>query len=77
MQDKAFVVGQGILMVNTTTDNGVDKLQVNGSILGSSIKKSGGTSSQVLYADGGVKQITSGTAAPSGGNDGDIYLQYV
>ena len=67
----------GRLLVATTTDNGVDKLQVNGSILGSSIKRSGGTSSQVLYADGGVKQITSGTAAPSGGNDGDIYLQYV
>jgi hypothetical protein len=23
------------------------------------------------------KTITSGTAAPSGGSDGDIYLQYV
>lgn len=24
----------------------------------------------------GVKPITSGTAAPSGGNSGDIYIQY-
>lgn len=73
----ARLVVDGTALINTNTDNGVDKLQVNGSILGSSIKRSGGTSSQVLYADGSVKQITSGTAAPSGGNDGDIYLQYI
>lgn len=43
-----------------------------------------GTSGQVLSTDGaGVlsfgsvqKTITSGTAAPTGGSDGDIYLQY-
>ena len=68
---------RGNTMVNTTTDNGVDKLQVNGSMIATSLKKSGGTSSQVLYADGSTKQITSGTAAPTGGNNGDIYLQYV
>lgn len=27
-------------------------------------------------AFGGFARITSGTAAPSGGSDGDIYLQY-
>ena len=68
---------RGSVMVNTTTDNGVDKLQVNGSAIATTLKITGGTSSQVLYADGSVKQITSGTASPSGGNDGDIYLQYV
>jgi hypothetical protein len=39
--------------------------------------KSGATSSDVLYGNGSTKKITSGTAAPSGGSDGDIYLQYV
>jgi hypothetical protein len=68
---------EGVALINTNTNNGVDTLQVSGSMIATSLKKSGGTSSQVLYADGGVKQITSGTAAPSGGNDGDIYLQYV
>jgi hypothetical protein len=68
---------RGNTMVNTTTDNGVDRLQVNGSIIATALKIAGGTNSQVLYADGSTKQITSGTAAPSGGNDGDIYLQYV
>lgn len=41
------------------------------------IVKSGASSSDVLYGDGSTKKITSGTAAPSGGSDGDIYLQYV
>lgn len=42
-----------------------------------SLIKSGATSSDVLYGDGSTKKITSGTAAPSGGSNGDIYLQYV
>jgi hypothetical protein len=28
------------------------------------------------YVDSVTPNITSGTAPPSGGNDGDIYLQY-
>jgi predicted heme/steroid binding protein len=46
-------------------------------ITAASLIKSGATSSDVLYGDGSTKKITSGTAAPSGGADGDIYLQYV
>jgi hypothetical protein len=48
----------GNVLVNTTTDNGVDKLQVSGSVTASgtltaaTIVKSGGTSSQFLMADG-------------------------
>jgi len=44
---------------------------------------SGGGTSNFLRADGtwasppsGGSSITSGTANPSGGSDGDIYLQY-
>lgn len=32
--------------------------------------------SEVTALKGKVKNITSGTAAPSGGANGDIYLQY-
>lgn len=32
--------------------------------------------SGVYVLQGHVARITSGTAAPTGGNDGDIYLQY-
>jgi hypothetical protein len=38
--------------------------------LGSNLSFSGTT------LNAAVPVITSGTAAPSGGNDGDIYLQY-
>lgn len=68
---------RGTVLVNTTTDNGVDKLQINGSVISTSgYKITSGTSSQYLKADGTTQQITSGTAAPTGGNDNDIYFQY-
>lgn len=35
-----------------------------------------GTTIQSFLLAGTIPTITSGTAAPSGGNDGDIYLQY-
>jgi hypothetical protein len=69
-------VGQGSNTV-TLGNSSITQTLLRGTVTGGSFVRSGGTSSQVLYADGGVKQITSGTAAPSGGNDGDIYLQYV
>ena len=69
-------IGQGSNSV-TLGNSSITQTLLRGAVTGGSFIKSGGTSSQVLYADGGVKQITSGTAAPSGGNDGDIYLQYV
>jgi hypothetical protein len=129
-------ISGGRFLLNTTTDNAVDTLQVNGSLIATSLKITAGTSSQILAADGSVitagtgitisggtisstgggggtttnavtfnnggtgdasgttfdgsaartisyntlganKVITSGTAAPTGGVDGDIYLQYV
>ena len=69
-------IGQGSNSV-TLGNSSITQTLLRGTVTGGSFVKSGGTSSQVLYADGGVKQITSGTAAPTGGNDGDIYLQYV
>jgi hypothetical protein len=64
------------------TDNG-STLQVYGTVHSSSLS---GTGTRMVVADfNGVlstealpqKVITSGTAAPNGGADGDIYLQYV
>ena len=44
----------GNVLIGTATDDGVNKLQINGSIIATSIKKSGGTSSQFLKANGSV-----------------------
>jgi hypothetical protein len=44
----------GKLLLGTTVGNVSDTLQVNGSILATTIKKSGGTSLQYLMADGSV-----------------------
>jgi len=55
----------GNLLLGTTTDNGVNKLQVTGSaiisssITASSFIKSGGTSSQFLKADGSTTTLTN------------------
>jgi hypothetical protein len=54
----ATLAVQGTTLINTNTDNGVDKLQVNGSVTASgtltaaTIVKAGGTSLQFLMADG-------------------------
>jgi hypothetical protein len=49
-----YINSDGRVLFNTTTDNNVDTVQVNGSVIATSIKKSGGTSSQFLMADGSV-----------------------
>jgi len=70
--------GGANLVVGALTDNGFDKLQVNGSayfassITASSIIKSGGTSSQFLKADGSVD---STSYTPSTGGSGYIQNQ--
>ena len=48
--------------INTLVDNGVDKLQVNGSTIATAIKKQGGTASQFLMADGTVTEFKEYTA---------------
>jgi hypothetical protein len=49
-------VGGRVLM--GATDNTVDKLQVNGSTLATSFKKSGDTDANILLAGGGVKALS-------------------
>jgi hypothetical protein len=61
----------GTTLINTNTDNGVDKLQVSGSVTATgtvtaaTIVKSGGTSSQALMANGSVLTLISGSYVPS------------
>ncbi len=59
--EKARVNSSGRLLWGTTIDNGVDIAQFNGSIVATAIKKSGGTSSQYLMADGSVSAGNAGT----------------
>lgn len=59
--EKGRVNSFGRLLWGTTIDNGVDIAQFNGSIVATAIKKSGGTSSQFLKADGSVDSNTYGT----------------
>jgi hypothetical protein len=53
----------GRMLLGTTTDNTVDKLQIDGSLIATAIKKTGGTSSQFLKADGSVDSTAYGTGS--------------
>jgi hypothetical protein len=59
--ERGRVNSSGRLLWGTTTDNTTDLVQINGSLIATSIKKSGGTSSQFLKADGSVDSTTYGT----------------
>ena len=52
--ERARINSSGRMLLGTQTDNTVDKLQVNGSLIATAIKKTGGTSLQFLKADGSV-----------------------
>ena len=47
------------VLINSATDDGVNDLQVNGSLIATSIKKTSGTSNQYLMADGSTTTSTS------------------
>lgn len=49
----------GRFLLGTTTDNTTDIFQANGSIIATAIKKTGGTSTQYLMADGSVSTLAS------------------
>lgn len=69
----ALVAGDGII-INGVLGSGADPF---GSLLvaGAGIDVAYNTTNRE-WTVSSEYQITSGTAAPSGGNDGDIYLQY-
>jgi hypothetical protein len=52
--ERGRVNSSGRLLWGTNTDDTINLVQINGSLIASSIKKSGGTSSQYLMADGSV-----------------------
>ena len=47
------------VLINSVADDGVNNLQVNGSLIATSIKKTSGTSNQYLMADGSTTTSTS------------------
>lgn len=51
-------------------------LSISGSIVATNVVKSGGTSMQILMADGSTRNLTISQFEPSGGNPGDIHFQY-
>jgi hypothetical protein len=59
--ERARFNSSGRMLLGTTTDNTVDIFQANGSIIATAIKKTGGTSSQYLMADGSVSSGNAGT----------------
>ena len=59
--ERGRVNSSGRLLWGTTTDNTTDLVQINGSLIATSLKKSGGLSTQFLKADGSVDSTTYGT----------------
>jgi hypothetical protein len=63
--ERMRITSGGNALINTNSDNGVDKLQVNGSgkfsnnLTANSFIKAGGTSSQYLMADGSISTLPS------------------
>jgi hypothetical protein len=57
--ERARINSGGRMLLGTTTDNTVDKLQIDGSLIATAIKKTGGTSTQYLMADGSVSTLAS------------------
>jgi len=66
------ILRDGTTLLGTSTTNGVDKLQVNGSIISSGYKTSTGTSNDVLLADGTT--ITRGVLANSSASAKNICM---
>lgn len=57
--------------------NGSNAWELVGNVAGhASTHATGGSDALTPSAIGAQKAITSGTAAPTGGSDGDIYLRY-
>jgi hypothetical protein len=57
----------GCFLINTLTDNGVDVLQVNGSVLATGYKIPSGTSNQILLANGSVTTLQNSMAVDGTG----------
>ena len=62
--ERGRVNSSGRLLWGTTTDNGTDLVQINGSLIATSIKKQGGLSTEFLMADGSVSSGSTLTASP-------------
>jgi hypothetical protein len=57
--ESARIASDGKWLIGTATNDNVNLVQINGSVIATTLKKSGGTSIQFLKADGSVTSITS------------------
>lgn len=55
--DVLNIKNNGNVLINAISDNGVDKLQIKGSVLATAIKKVGGLADDILMADGSTKKF--------------------
>jgi hypothetical protein len=60
--DGLNINNNGNVLINTNVDNGVDKLQVKGSVSAIAIKKVGGFADEILMADGSTQKINGSIA---------------
>ena len=67
-----LVNAAGKTLLGTVTDNGVDRLQVSGSVISTAYKVSGGTASQFLKGDGSLDSNVYLTANQSITLSGDV-----
>ena len=58
-RDGFTIKNSGNVLINEIADNGVDRLQVKGSMVATAIKKSGGLADEFLMADGSTQKINS------------------
>lgn len=61
-RDGFSIKNNGNVLINEISDNGVDKLQIKGSVLATTIKKLGGLADDILMADGSTQKINGSFA---------------
>ena len=73
--ESARIASDGKWLIGTTTNDNVNLVQINGSVIATTLKKSGGTSIQFLKADGSITTLTaSAQGLDYDSATGDFYI---
>ena len=73
--ESARIASDGKWLIGTATNDNVNLVQINGSVIATTLKKSGGTSIQFLKADGSVTTLTaSAQGLDYDSATGDFYI---